>query len=221
MQIGINCFEDVEIRSIFASGGKVGNCDVTGQKDVLIYDTLDENSNADLAVLLSEVLDVYTPESELPSDFPPMCLAYIEDILFSDWSIFNLSVHKIKQVVIEVCKSIYAENSLVFKEKVGLERLCDSNFLRRNCIMKESSWKRFMSSIKNINRFHSNHINLGLLQKLFDSPSLQLLISKKSVTYYRARISGEKVYLKMKWDLRRLVLQRLDGLILKVLVVYI
>ena len=55
MQIGINCFEDVEIRSIIASGGRVGNCDVTGQRDVLIYDTLDQNSNADLAVLLSEV----------------------------------------------------------------------------------------------------------------------------------------------------------------------
>ena len=194
MQIGINCFEDVEIRSIIASRGRIGNCDVTGQKNVLIYDTLAEDSPADLAVLLSEILDVYTPESELPSDFPPICLAYIEEVLFSDWSIFNLSVDKIKQVVIEVCKSIYAEDSLVFKEKVGLERLCDSDFLRRNCIMKESSWERFMSSIKNINRFHSNHINLELLQKLFDSPSLQLLISKKSVIYYRARISGEKVY---------------------------
>lgn len=196
MQIGINCFEDVEIRSIIASGGRVGNCDVTGQRDVLIYDTLDQNSNADLAVLLSEVLDVYTPESELPSDFPPMCLAYIEDILFSDWSIFNIPVQKIKQVVIEVCKSIYEEDSLVFKERVGLESLCDSDFLRQNCIMKESSWERFMSSIKNSNRFHSNHINLELLQKLFDSPSLQLLISKKSVIYYRARISEEKAYSK-------------------------
>ena len=146
--------------------------------------------------LLSEILDVYTPESELPSDFPQTRLAYIEETLSSDWSIFNLSIDKIKQVVMEVCKSIYAEDSLVFKERVGLERLCDSDFLRRNCIMKESSWERFMSSIKNINRFHSNHINLELLQKLFDSPSLQLSIPEKSVTYYRARISGEEVYSK-------------------------
>ena len=85
MRIGINCFEDVEIRSIIASRGRIGNCDVTGQKNVLIYDTLAEDSPADLAVLLSEILDVYTPESELPSDFPPICLAYIEEVLFSDW----------------------------------------------------------------------------------------------------------------------------------------
>lgn len=194
MRIGIDCFEDVEIRSIIASDGKVGDCDITGQKNVFIYDTLAENNTADLAVLLSDVLDVYTPESELPFDFPKTCLAYIEEFLLSDWSIFNLPKDKIKRVVIEVCKSIYAEDSIVFKEKVGLERLCDSDFLRRNCIMKESSWERFMSSIKNINRFHSNHINLELLQKLFDSPSLQLQVSKKSVTYYRARISGENAY---------------------------
>lgn len=194
MRIGIGCFEDVEIRSIIASGKKVGDCDITGQKNVLIYDTLAEDNMDDLSVLLSEVLDVYTPESELPKDFPRTSLAYIEEILLSDWSIFNLPSDKIKQVIIEVCKNIYSEDSLVFKEKVGLERLCDSDFLKRDCIMRESSWEQFMSSIKNINRFHSNHINLELLRKLFDSPSLQLLITEKSATYYRARISGENVY---------------------------
>ena len=68
---------------------------------------------------------MYTPESELPLNFPQTCLAYIEEILFSDWSIFNLSLDKIKQVLIEICKSIYAEDFLVFKEKVGIVRLCD------------------------------------------------------------------------------------------------
>lgn len=32
MRIGINCFEDVEIKTIIASIGEKGACDVTGEK---------------------------------------------------------------------------------------------------------------------------------------------------------------------------------------------
>ena len=36
MHIGINCFEDVEIRTIITSIGEKGTCDLTQEKDVYI-----------------------------------------------------------------------------------------------------------------------------------------------------------------------------------------
>ncbi len=192
MQIGINCFIDIEIRSIIASEGKIGTCEITKEQNIAVYDTKDLSQSLDLSAYFSEILDVYTPESELPADFPKDCLNTIEDILMTDWSIFNLPNDKIKLVLKEICKDTYPNNSLLFTEKVGIEKLCDHDFLKSNCLMKESTWERFMSSIKSINRFHSNHINLDLLTKLFNSPSMQITIAKNERHFYRGRICSEQ-----------------------------
>ena len=193
MLISIDCFKDVEIRSIISSGQKRGTCDITKKNDVLVYDTNAEEDGGILSAYLSEVLDVYTPESELPKDFPKDNLAYIEEILERDWSIFNLKCEEIKRVVVEICSSIYPLDSMIYKERVGIEKLCDADFLKNNCIMKEFVWEQFKSSIKNINRFHSNHINLRILEELFDRPSLQRVIPKGEAGYYRARISDGEI----------------------------
>ena len=195
MRIGIDCFEDVEIRSMIKSGELKGHCDITGKDDVFIYDTNIADSTSGIGATLVQVLDVYTAESELPSDFPKGSLARIEDILATDWSIFSLKSNEIKVVIMELCKESYSEDSRIFQEPVGIERLCDQNFRRDECITTYSTWDFFMSSIKNRNRFHSNHINLTLLEKLFASPSLQRIIPKDSGEYYRARIGTEEGYL--------------------------
>lgn len=192
MRIGINCFEDVEIRSMITSGGVKGHCDITGDDDVFIYDTRVSDGTSGIAASLAEVLDVYTPESQLPSDFPKDLLVRIEDVLATEWSIFKLESSKVKTVIMELCKEFYTEDSLIFSELVGIEALCDEEFRKRNCITMSSTWELFMSSIKNRNRFHSNHINLPLLEQLFASPSLQLTISRNLGKYYRARIGTEK-----------------------------
>lgn len=193
MRIGIDCFGDVELRSIIASEGRIGDCDVTGQKGVPIYDTIIDNNCIDLSAYLVEILDVYTPESELPIDFPKDNLEWIENVLATDWSIFNLPVEKIKNVVIEICKDTYTEEALLFKEKVGIEKLNQPDFLMRNSIMRESTWECFVKSIKNQNRFHSNHINLELLEEVFRSQNMQLFIPKGTPGFYRARINEGKV----------------------------
>lgn len=123
-------------------------------------------------------MDVYTPESQLPSDFPKDLLVRIEYVLATEWSIFKLESSKVKTVIMELCKEFYTEDSLIFSELVGIEALCDEGFRKRNCITMSSTWELFMSSIKNKNRFHSNHINLPLLEKLFANPSLQLTIPR-------------------------------------------
>lgn len=191
MQIGINCFEDVELRSIILSIGIKGTCDLTGEEDVFVYDTNDVSEDYDLSTYLSEVLDVYTPQSELLPDFPTDNLEFIEDILEKDWSIFNLDKEKIKTVIKEICKNVYEEDSLIYKEKVGIDKLCDSNYLKRNGLMRESSWEKFTYSIKSMNRFHSGHVNLELLKQLFESPGMQKVIKKGESEYFRARISDQ------------------------------
>lgn len=127
----------------------------------------------------------------MPNDFPTENLNYIEHVLFEEWTIFNTSKENIKRIIIEICKDTYAQKPLLFTEKVGIEKLCDSEFLKRNSLLRESSWKKFMSSIKNINRFHSYHINLELLNDFFCSRQMQRTVLKDTNSFYRARISGE------------------------------
>lgn len=195
MRLGIHCFEDVEICSIVASINLVGTCDLTGKNNCLVYDTENVVEGFDLSAYFSEILDVYSPFSLLPSDFPIENLDVIENIIHKDWSIFSQKINpiEIKQALQNICKEIYSSDSKIYKEKVGLEKLCDSDFLRRNCLTKESSWAKFTSSIKSINRFHSNHINLELLQELFKSPSMQQTIMKGQTSFFRGRISDENI----------------------------
>lgn len=191
MRIGINCFEDVEIRTIISSIGQKGKCELTGAENVYIYDTDRVSENADLKSYFLEIIDVYTPESLLPADFPHENLKMIEEILVSDWSIFSVSKKYVKRILVAICKDEYDEGSKIFTEKVGLEKLCDSDFLKTNCLTKESSWEKFTTSIKCINRFHSNHINLELLKSFFESPVMQKIITKGDTEFFRARISDE------------------------------
>ena len=78
MFIGIDCFCDDEIRSMILSSSIKGKCDITGKENVFIYDT--ESCDTSLSDYLSELIDVYTPESELKS-FPKEKLAAVEDVL--------------------------------------------------------------------------------------------------------------------------------------------
>lgn len=188
MLIGIDCFRDVEIRSIIKSQEIIGNCEITGDTNISVYDTTQDDNLKDN---LSEILNIYTPVSELPNDFPAQDLNYIECILYEEWTIFNTTKENIKQIIMEICKDVYPQDSLLFTSKVGMEKLCDSDFLKRNSLLRESSWEKFMSSIKNINRFHSNHINLELLKEFVYSPQMMRVVPQDSYCLYRARIADE------------------------------
>lgn len=188
MLIGINCFRDIELRSIIESQNIEGICGITGEIHTFVFDTDKDEIIKDY---ISEILNIYSPESDLPNDFPTQNLNYIEHILFEEWTIFNTSKENIKRIISEICKDMYAQKTMLFTEKVGMEKLCDSEFLKRNSLLRESSWEKFMSSIKNINRFHSNHINLELLNEFFCSPQMQRTVLKDTQNLYRARISDE------------------------------
>lgn len=193
MRIGIGCFSDIEICSIIETMKTEGHCDIMNTDDTFIYDT-EEKQDTNLSEYITGILDVYTPISELPRNFPDSELDYIENILENEWSIFNIPAKDIKNVIMEICKEDYSKDSLIFKEKVGIKNLCDSGYLKRECLLGESTWEKFMSSIKNINRFHSNHFNLKLLEEVFHSERLILTIRKGEEKFYRGRISGDKPY---------------------------
>lgn len=193
MRIGINCFEDIEIRSIIKSQGIKGRCEITNEPDTYLYDT---NLSSDLSANLSEILDVYTPESELTQKYTPESKEWIENILERDWSIFRVPAPEIKKIILTMCCEFYPKDSLIFNEKVVNEKRCDSGYLSRNCIMKEFAWEKFMESIKSKNRFHSNHVNLELLEKLFQIPGMQVTLKKVVTNLYRARIGSNVCFKK-------------------------
>lgn len=193
MLIGIDCFRDTELAAIIDTLGKKGTCEITRTENISVYDT--ETVGADLKNYITQILDVYTAESLLPDDFPEEKKNFIENILYDEWTIFNISPEKIKQIIIEIYKEDLPEY-ISLNEKVGLDKLCDPGFMKRTCLLGESSWENFMSSIKNMNRFHSNHLQLNMLKEVFCNPALKLqhTLKHESIVLFRARISNENGY---------------------------
>lgn len=76
-----NCFADIEIKGIIEGNGqkkKLGNCDFCGSKKVPIYDI---ETDAALTELFDGLVDIYTPASELPEDFPKESTDHLKNIL--------------------------------------------------------------------------------------------------------------------------------------------
>lgn len=187
MKIGIDCFKDTEIRSMIESEKKIGNCDITFCENVLVYDTdVDEY----LKDYFSEIVDVYTSENYLPVDFPEVYKDFLYNFLYNDWNVFNVDADKISLIIPKLCKGVYKEDSAIFTQKVGILSLCDSSFLEKYCLIKNNKWEDFKSSIKNVNRFHSNHINLELLEKLLKSDIMHVVYDPRfdNLELFRARI---------------------------------
>lgn len=190
MNIGMGCFKDPEIRSMIISVHKRGKCNITG-KDTYVFDTDHDLISEEIADDISQVLDVYSPESDLPIGYDKSKLDLIENHLYTDWGIFSVKPGEIRKIVIELCKANYSSSHAIFHEKVGIEKMNDLTFLRENCIVRDSSWENFSKTIKNINRFHVSDVNLDILRDVLNAESLNLTIPCGTTELYRARISGE------------------------------
>lgn len=62
-------------------------------------------------------------------------------------------------------------------------------FYGRSLNAKQLSWDKFVSSLKTINRFHSSHINLKQLKRVFENSNFQYEIKKGEKELFRGRIS--------------------------------
>ena len=182
----IDCFADEEIRNIIHSANIKDTCDFCGTHNTYVYDI---DKNPAIPELFEPLLEIYTPISELPLDFPREQTGLMKDILHSNWQIFNCSPSVIYKLIKVLCANRYKEQSELFDYPIGIKESQDHSFFEENSILKGHQWNEFVTGIKTKNRFHSNYINTGKLYTF-----LQCVVGtySRSSEMYRARICPEK-----------------------------
>ena len=178
----IDCFTDEEIRNIIRGTKIKGTCDFCGAHNTYIYDI---DKNPAITELFDPLLDIYTPISLLPHDFPRQYTGLIKDILHQDWQIFKISPDKIYKLITTWCADRYKAQPELFDYPKGVSKSQDPSYFRENSILRGHKWSEFVTGIKTKNRFHSNYINT---EKLYTF--LQCVIGSydKGSKMYRSRI---------------------------------
>ncbi len=177
-----NCFLDNEIKAIIESYDEKGNCNFCDSENVPIYRIGRDNR---LSELLGELLDVYTPSSSLPSDFPIDNTDLLKNILHTKWHVFALEPTKISRLIKLVCAERYSDQPDLFDSPVGILESIDLDYLDANTVLKSHTWADFVNMIKHTNRFHSDFVNKSVLD-------LFLRCIRKTYVrnniFYRARV---------------------------------
>lgn len=100
-----------------------------------------------------------------------------------------MSPQEIYRLVINVCSDKYEETPELFDAPIGLSQLVDSDYLNKNSLLRNYTWENFVTSIKNENRFHSDHFNKEILESVVSHARKKYLAGE---IFYRARISTSK-----------------------------
>ena len=187
----INCFKDIEIRAAIEMVGHIGNCPICRNRNTWIYDSEKDADKTNVGEMLDSVLELYVPESELPTLYPEEEEMLIEDRLLKDWRIFSGSSFEVKQIVSEYVSESFDLDSRIVMERVGIPQLFDETFLNDNSIMGKYSWEVFKKYLRNENRFHSKYINLEILGFVLKETEAIIPAGTK---FYRARVSDKKGY---------------------------
>lgn len=178
-----NCFADEEIKAIIRKSEMKGTCDFCASTNVYLHDV----SNLPvIAELFDSLLDIYTPISFLPDNFPREHTGLIKDIFHNDWRIFNLTSDMIYKLITSLCENRYKEAPEVFDTPIGIPELQDTDFLKEHSILKGLKWSDFDIGIKTTNRFHSNFVNTDKLNSFF--PFVIETYKKGKKVMYRSRI---------------------------------
>lgn len=177
-----NCFVDTEIKSVIDSNKTIGNCDFCGSQEASVYEI---GKFGIIEDYFDGLIDIYTPESLLPADFPKEKVGLIKDILCKKWNIFTLKPNKIYDLIKAMCSEKYNNRPEIFDKPVGVRQFRDTEYLEDNSILKNNSWDDFVEEIKTGNRFHSNCISID---KLFTFLGYAAKPHKAGEIFYRARI---------------------------------
>lgn len=181
-----NCFADVEIKAVIEGNTTTGNCDFCGEHNVYVYEI---GKDPIIAELFEGLLDIYTPISDLPADFPRDQTDLIKNILCSNWRIFNLKPDATYRLITAICADRYREQPELFDSPVGIKEGRDQDYLEENSILKNNCWNDFVEGIKRKNRFHSNYINMD---KLFVFIRCAVKAHYKGEVLYRSRICPDE-----------------------------
>jgi hypothetical protein len=188
MKFCSHCFNDTELQPIIESLGQIEDlCPICQSRRVFIYDT---SINTELTESFEELLEIYTPAAMLPTGFPSTEKKLLVTELTERWHIFDkkLSSTDIYNIICAICPDKYSDSPDLFHTPVGIEEIVDDDFLKGNSLLRTYSWDDFVESVKNQNRFHTNHINLSILERYC---SYIRKVYKKGSIFFRGRISGE------------------------------
>lgn len=161
MKCCVKCFRDEELKAIIAELKTIGNCDFCGKRNVHVYDI---DANGTIADLFDGLLDVYTPASSLPDDFPRENLDLLKNILYNKWNIFNLEPDCIYQLITSICREKYQERPEMFDGPVGILETNQQDYLEQYSVIRTFQWTDFVEEIKSRNRFHINYVNTDVLK---------------------------------------------------------
>jgi hypothetical protein len=137
--------------------------------------------------------NLYTPEYDLPNDYPESKKNYLFSELKNRWNLFNknLSDEKIEAII----KSFYKNKPELLSQKIGIKRLMEKNILLDHSLIGTSSWDDFINEIKTKNRFHTGIINEKMLLKYCSFLEKKY---KNGDVFFRGRISKDKDGFSMK-----------------------
>lgn len=185
----IECFNDSEIRAAIEMIGHKGDCPICKKCGVWIYDSETDLFASNVEELLDSILEIYVPESELPTSYPEEEKLNLEDRLLKDWKIFSGDSLEVKQIVAGMIDESLDLDSRLFDERVGIPELFDEAYLKDNSILGSSSWDVFKKYLRNTNRFHYKYINLEILETILKETETVIPAGRK---FYRSRVSNEK-----------------------------
>lgn len=209
MKICFKCFKHPELISMIESLGQVGNCDFNQDHKNEFYCDLDisveepksttaenkENSMRnrqtveDLKNILRQIIDIYVPSSELPPDFPHDKQDLLRHSLEKRWSLFNLEAEEIQKILVHLFNGDNDFNKLLLSQTVGvLEEMPDYRFENDPYVIKNNEWSHFATSLKYVNRFHTDSLNLENFKYFLTFT--EKTIPKESSKYFRARINN-------------------------------
>ena len=185
----VDCFKDKEIKAAIEIVGRKGDCPICGKANTWLYSSDLDRENSIFEDMLGEIVEIYIPESELPHTYPDNAKKPIAEHLCEDWSIFSGTSSEVFRIVKGIVKNSLFLDEKILDEPVGIPQLYDEEYLLKNSIMGIHTWEEFKKSLRNINRFHTNYINLELLREILKVANISLPVGER---FYRARISNEK-----------------------------
>lgn len=183
-----HCIVDGELHPIIEGLGMAGDfCPVCEKRKVFIYDT---DIHSRLTENFEQLLEIYTPESMLPLDFPHTEKRLLVTELTDRWHIFNdkLTPTDVLHIIRAICAEKYASMPSLFNTLIGIADLNDEQSLKENSLLRTNSWNDFVKSLREQNRFHTKHIELTILERFC---TYIRKVYKKGTVFYRGRISTE------------------------------
>jgi len=183
------CINDREIRAMVEGLKNSGNCTQCGATNASIYDT---DINSVLTTVFENLFNIYTPATMLPVDYPRTEITMLKDEMQTTWKIFNnLDDRQIYEIITSICPDLYHDSPELFDGPIGISELYDPVYIEKHSVLKTNYWENFVSELIRVNRFHTNHINLLILEKICSYTRKKY---EKGTIFYRGRISSSSGY---------------------------